>query len=134
MAGPASATQDDAGLTAWQSAWATAQALTPPRPVKLPPRPEGMPSPPTNALRPIPPIPPSFENQTVRMVVRPTIGGELLRIQFSNASGADPVRFAAVRLAKSLGDGRIDPESDRRDRNRDVEGKRGAERVNFGGR
>src|SRR3546814_7071676 len=73
-----------------------------------------MPSPPTNALRPIPPIPPSFENQTVRMVVRPTIGGELLRIQFSNASGADPVRFAAVRIAKSLGDARIDPESDRR--------------------
>src|SRR3546814_10866934 len=48
------------------------------------------------------------------MVVRPTIGGELLRIQFSNASGADPVRFAAVRIAKSLGDARIDPESDRR--------------------
>src|SRR3546814_8199981 len=73
-----------------------------------------MPSPPTNALRPIPPIPPSFENQTVRMVVRPTIGGELLRIQFSNASGADPVRFAAVRIAKSLGAARIDPESDQR--------------------
>lgn len=45
-----------------------------------------------------PPIP-TFENQTIRMIVRPTIGGDRVRIRFSNTFGATPLKVGAARIA-----------------------------------
>src|SRR3954468_11123177 len=55
----------------WVSAWSTAM----------------------HTPRPFPGLPPSpvFENQTIRMVVRPTIGGERVRVGLSNAYGTAPL-------------------------------------------
>ncbi|OYY89941.1 MAG: GDSL family lipase [Sphingomonas sp. 28-66-16] len=99
----------------WVGTWGTAQQLAPMPTPRMPPRPTGAPapSPPPQAPSPIAPTPPELADQTVRMVVRPTLGGKLLRVQFSNASGGAPVTIGRAQLAKSAGAGRIAPESDR---------------------
>ncbi len=100
----------------WVSAWGTAQQLAPmPPPPPMPPRTGGddkpMPPPPTPS--PIVPTPDTLHDETVRMVVRPTIGGRLVRVQFSNASGGEPVTIGRARIAKSAGEGAIVAASDR---------------------
>lgn len=45
------------------------------------------------------PPPPVFENQTIRMVVRPTIGGTRIRIRLSNAYGTSPLEIGAAHIA-----------------------------------
>jgi len=57
--------------------------------------------------------PPEFENQTIRMVVRMTIGGDRLRVRFSNEFGTAPLTIGAARLALVRKDGAIIPETDR---------------------
>lgn len=54
-----------------------------------------------HAPLPFPGLPPSpvFENQTIRMVVRPTIGGQRLRIRFSNANGSSTLEIGAAHVA-----------------------------------
>jgi len=59
------------------------------------------------------PAPPSFENKTIRMVVRPTIGGEHVRVRFSNAFGTTALPIAAAHIALVAEGSRIVPESDR---------------------
>lgn len=56
-----------------------------------------------HAPLPFPGLPPSpvFENQTIRMVVRPTIAGQRLRIRFSNAFGTTPLKIGASHVALS---------------------------------
>ncbi len=68
-----------------------------------------------HATLPFPGLPPTpgFENQTIRMVVRPTIGGERLRILFSNAFGADEVRIGAAHIAITREGSSVVPDSDR---------------------
>ena len=63
----------------WVSAWSTA----------------------VHAPLPFPGLPPSpvFDNQTIRMVVRPTIGGDRIRIRFSNAFGTTALRIGAAHVA-----------------------------------
>jgi lysophospholipase L1-like esterase len=97
----------------WVATWGTAQALAVesiPEWVEPPP-PELMPkdAPPS----PIPPIPDSFANQTVRMIVRASVGGRGLRVTLSNASGRPSVRIGAVHVAIHLERSMIAPESDR---------------------
>ena len=48
-----------------------------------------------------PGMPPSssYENQTVRMVVRSSAGGERVRIRFSNAFGASALKIGSARIA-----------------------------------
>src|ERR1051326_323776 len=77
----------------WVSAWSTA----------------------VHAPLPFPGIPPSpvFENQTVRMVVKPTIGGQRLRVRFSNAFGTAPLKIGSAHVALSSKGAAIVPESDR---------------------
>lgn len=67
-----------------------------------------------HAPLPFPGIPPSpvFENQTVRMVVRPTIGGERIRIRLSNAFGTTALKIGAAHIALSSQDAKIVSESD----------------------
>ncbi len=68
-----------------------------------------------HAPLPFPGLPPSpvFENQTIRMIVRPTIGGERVRIRLSNASGASALKIGAAHIAIAAQDSKIVPESDR---------------------
>lgn len=64
---------------------------------------------------PFPGLPPSpvFENQTVRMVVKPTIGGQHLRVRFSNAYGTAALKIGSAHVALSSKGAAISPESDR---------------------
>ena len=64
---------------------------------------------------PFPGLPPSpvFENQTVRMIVRPTIGGDRVRIRLSNAFGTTALAIGGVHIALTRQDATIIPESDR---------------------
>jgi lysophospholipase L1-like esterase len=63
----------------WVSAWSTA----------------------THTPLPFPgfPLAPVFVNQTIRMVVRPTIGGQRLRIRFSNDCGSTALEIGAAHIA-----------------------------------
>ena len=67
-----------------------------------------------HAPLPFPGLPPSptFENQTIRMVVRPTIGGARVRIRLSNAFGTTPLKIAAAHIALVSTGASIVPESD----------------------
>jgi lysophospholipase L1-like esterase len=77
----------------WVSAWSTAVHI----PLAFP----GMPAAAT------------FENQTVRMVIRPTIEGQRLRIRFSNEFGATPLAIGSAHIALVRQNGSIVPGSDR---------------------
>ena len=63
---------------------------------------------------PFPGLPPSpvFENQTIRMIVRPTIGGERVRIRLSNAFGTSTLKIGAAHIAIAAQDAKTVPESD----------------------
>lgn len=59
----------------------------------------------------LPPTP-VFDNQTVRMVVRSSIGGQRLRIRFSNVYGSSPLEIGAAHVALSDHDSLITAGSD----------------------
>jgi lysophospholipase L1-like esterase len=84
--------EDSSNSGHWVTAWSTA----------------------VHAPLPFPGLPPSpvFENQTIRMVVRPTIGGERLRIRFSNAFGTTSLKIGAAHAALSSKVSAIVPKSD----------------------
>lgn len=81
----------EAGCTAsaegWVGTWATSPQLT--EPANLPPA-------------------PGLSNNTLRQVVRVSVGGTRLRAKFSNEFGISPVSLEAVRLAPSTGGSAID--------------------------
>lgn len=82
----------------WVSTWGTAQQLaaeTLPVWVVPPPREPNEPPPP--AL--LPPYPSSFHDETVRMVVRTSIGGDSVRLTLSNALGRSEVEIGTVHVA-----------------------------------
>jgi lysophospholipase L1-like esterase len=82
----------------WVGTWGTAQQLaaeTLPVWVVPPPREPNEPPPP--AL--LPPYPSSFRDETVRMIVRTSIGGDSLRLTLSNALGRGEVDIGAVHVA-----------------------------------
>jgi lysophospholipase L1-like esterase len=54
-----------------------------------------------------------FENRTLRMIVRPTLAGERVRIRFSNACGSQALPIGAAHIALVSKDDKIIPESDR---------------------
>ena len=76
----------------WIGTWASGQQLTERR--NLPPA-------------------PGLSNNTLRQIVRVTLGGSQLRVQFSNAYGSGPVTINAAHLAVSKGAGAIDPATDK---------------------
>jgi len=53
-----------------------------------------------------------FENQTIRMVLRPTIGGDRLRIRFSNEFGTTPLLIGSAHIAVTKENGSIVAGSD----------------------
>lgn len=50
-----------------------------------------------------------FERQTVRQVMRTSVGGDTVRIKLSNEFGSDPLTVSAVYLAGHLQTSRVDP-------------------------
>jgi lysophospholipase L1-like esterase len=54
-----------------------------------------------------------LENRTLRMIVRPTIAGERVRIRFSNACGNQPLLIGAAHIALTSKDDKIIAASDR---------------------
>lgn len=97
----------------WVATWTTAQDLARSQPAA--PRP---PAPAENAATPAPPrpVPPGmrgFNNQTVRMIVRTSIGGNRVRIKLASAFGAAPVTIGAAHIALRSKDSAIVPGSDR---------------------
>jgi lysophospholipase L1-like esterase len=95
--GAAQAPNDGAALH-WVSTWGTAQQLaaeTLPSWVVPPPREPNEPAPPPL----LPPYPRAFHDETVRMIVRTSIGGDGLRLTLSNALGMEPVHIGAVHVA-----------------------------------
>lgn len=76
----------------WVSAWSTA----------------------VHAPLPFPGLPPSpvFENQTIRMIVLPTIEGQSLRIRLSNAYGTSALQIGSAHIAVVDHGSVISPETD----------------------
>lgn len=70
------------------------------------------PLPPTPALGPFPATP-SFENVTIRQVVRVSSGGRRVRIRFTNEYGTKPLVIGAARVALADGKGAMQPGSAR---------------------
>lgn len=58
-------------------------------------------------------MPPGLTNQTVRMIVNTSIGGNRVRVSLSNAYGAGPLSIGAAHIALHAKDSAIVPESDR---------------------
>jgi hypothetical protein len=85
--------QDKSVSRRWVSAWSTS----------------------VHAPLPFPGLPPSpvFENQTIRMLVKPTIGGERVRVRLSNAFGSTALPIGAAHIALVAQGAKIVPESDR---------------------
>jgi len=76
----------------WVGTWAAAQQLTEPR--NLPPA-------------------PGLAGSTLRQVVQVSVGGERMRVRFSNQFGTRPLVLAAVHMAASTGASAIDVATDR---------------------
>jgi len=58
--------------------------------------------------------PQTFDNQTLRQVVRLSLGGDSLRVRLSNLFGKSPVTFSGVHVARTLAvTSDIDPATDR---------------------
>jgi lysophospholipase L1-like esterase len=88
---------------AWaQEHWVATWAASPQQPLQLRP-PQALSGPPAATPGPPPPaaLPPitSFHNQTVRMIVRASIGGRRVRVQLSNAFGAGPLMVGTAHVA-----------------------------------
>jgi len=94
----------------WVATWATAQAIAPVAPLGAPP-----PPPQAAPVRPSPigQIPETFKNQTVRMVVRTSIGGRRVRVQLSTALGNSRLTIGAAHIAIRQKDAAIVSASDR---------------------
>ena len=58
------------------------------------------------------PAEPPMTDKTVRVVARPTIGGQRLRVRLSNEFGTAPLKVAAARIALTDQDSRIQPATD----------------------
>ncbi|WP_126171883.1 SGNH/GDSL hydrolase family protein [Altericroceibacterium xinjiangense] len=73
------------------------------------------------AASPVPPTPamgpmaatPSFENQTLRQILRVSAGGEAVRVRLTNAYGENPLQIGAARVALLGADGQEIPGTSR---------------------
>ena len=67
-----------------------------------------------NILFPGVTVPPqAISNQSIRQIVHTSHGGSLIRVKLSNLFGTTPVTFAEARVARSTGNGGIDPATNR---------------------
>ena len=84
------------GATTWVATWAAAP---------LPPSPAGV-GPPGFAT-------PSFNNQTIRQIVRVSAGGTRVRVRFTNEYGTKALRIGAAHIALADAAGNVQAGSDR---------------------
>jgi lysophospholipase L1-like esterase len=70
------------------------------------------PLPPSQAMGPLPATP-SFDDQTIRQTVRISLGGEQVRIRFSNEYGAKPLVIGHARIALADAQGNPVPGTER---------------------
>jgi lysophospholipase L1-like esterase len=98
------------GGTAGPTAATTAPAAPalPSTPTAQPPQP-GVPA----RRFPVPPQLSGVSNQTVRMIVRTSLGGSKLRVRLSNAFAAATVTVGAARIARTTTGSAIDPRTTR---------------------
>jgi lysophospholipase L1-like esterase len=104
----------------WVPTWGTAQQLIR-TPAPVPAFPAAATPPPASAAPPAPTGqtggPPfrvtTLANQTVRMILRTSIGGRRARVKLSNAFGSAPVTVGAAHLARRATESAIVPDSDR---------------------
>ncbi len=59
------------------------------------------------------PPPPGFADATLRQIVHVSMGGERLRVRFSNAFGASPLTITSAHVALAAGGSAIRPQSDK---------------------
>jgi len=81
-----------AGSTKWVGTWSTAPQLVEPN--NNPPA-------------------PGLSNNTLRQILRVSLGGDTLRMHFSNEFSTAPVTLQKVHIAVSVGEGKIDPATER---------------------
>ena len=101
---PLAVAQSQNAAEHWVTTWATAQQLAVSSfgggragpPVLPRPRPNG-----PEASN----LPPTFADQTVRMIVRTSLGGSRLRVELSNMIGAQPLEIGAAHIAIHKNDG-----------------------------
>ena len=89
----------------WVTTWATAQQLAPTR-VAFGGRSEPPPPPPQAR------VPSTLKEQTVRMIVRASLGGSRVRVRLSNALEKTPLRIGAAHIALRSQGAAIVPASD----------------------
>lgn len=58
-------------------------------------------------------MPPSLTDQTVRMILRTSIGGRRVRVELSNMATASPLQIGAAHIAVHAGSGATKPGTDR---------------------
>jgi len=115
-----SASAQSAPGTHWVATWASSQQIPRSSIVRPPTPPPPADSAANTATAPAtPPAPPatrparSFNDQTVRMVMRASIGGSTLRVHLSNAFGTTPLVVGSAHIALRDKDSAIVPTSDR---------------------
>jgi lysophospholipase L1-like esterase len=101
----AATTQDLTGQERWVATWAAS-----PQSASF-----DFPGPKQPAAQQPPPffMPPNVNNQTVRMIVRASIGGSSVRVRISNAYGTNPLTVGAAHIALHDKGSSIIPGSDR---------------------
>jgi lysophospholipase L1-like esterase len=100
----------------WVATWATSQDMAPTTPDR-PVLPADMKRPDfqnmKGAKRPSPNIPTGVQDQTVRMVVHSSIGGQKVRIELANAFGKSTISIGSAHVAVAMSGGGIDSHTDR---------------------
>lgn len=101
---PATAQRSAAQRNGWIASWGTAQQLGPQvrpkfRPAPVPSAVRTTPTPSIVPPSPMVPYPERLSDQTVRMIVRTSVGGSRFRLEFSNAQGETTVSFSSVHAA-----------------------------------
>jgi len=81
-------------VPAWAQHWVATWAAAPQQPVVIGPPPPG-----SNSQGPVFQELKSFHDQTVRMVVRLSLGGRRIRVRLSNAHGRGPLTVGAAHVA-----------------------------------
>ncbi len=100
----------------WVATWAaspqTPRFSFPRLPSATPPPAAAQPNQSNPPPPPLFPAPPAINNQTVRMIVHTSIGGQRARVQLSNAFGATPLQIGAAHIALRAKDSAIVTASD----------------------
>lgn len=99
---PLAVAQSQNAAEHWVTSWATAQQLV------VSSLGGGRPGTPPPVRRNGPEasnLPPTFADQTVRMIVRTSLGGSRLRVELSNMIGAQPLEIGAAHIALHQNDG-----------------------------